>query len=187
MTSPTNEFAPKERSNSGDEVLDKKETSGSGGSILGLRSSKFTNLEKKTSPSPEAKPRQTTTTTTEESSPTNFGPKPKPLPKPRPWSIVGVDRKSGEMTSVTNSESNQNKAEKPTSVRDMINKVNQGSGEAKRKVSSLPRGSQPPSGESSTNTSANSPKLSKKTDSTSDDPRILKLEDDYAYEGVMDV
>ena len=29
-----------------------------------------------------------------------LGLRPKPLPKPRPWSIVGVDRKSGEMTSV---------------------------------------------------------------------------------------
>ena len=32
---------------------------------------------------------------------TGLGPRPKPLPKPRPWSIVGVDRKSGEMTSVS--------------------------------------------------------------------------------------
>ena len=63
--------------------------------------------------------------------------------------------------------------------------------EVKRKVSSLPRGTQPPGSGSSdlttNNPSANSPKLSKKTDSTSDDPRILKLEDDYAYDGVMDV
>ena len=63
-----------------------------------------------------------------------------------------------------------------------------------RKVSSLPRGTQPPTGPhgssadlTTNNASANSPKLSKKTDSTSDDPRILKLDDDYAYEGVMDV
>ena len=30
-----------------------------------------------------------------------LGLRPKPMPKPRPWSIVGVDRKSGEMTSVS--------------------------------------------------------------------------------------
>ena len=89
--------------------------------------------------------------------------------------------------------------EKPkgASVRDLINNMNKdvtstASTEVKRKVSSLPRGTLPPGGGSSElttnlNPSANSPKLSKKTDSTSDDPRILKLEDDYAYDGVMDV
>ena len=92
--------------------------------------------------------------------------------------------------------------EKPkgASVRDLINNMNKDvtsttSSEIKtRKVSSLPRGTQPPTGPhgssadlTTNNPSANSPKLSKKTDSTSDDPRILKLDDDYAYEGVMDV
>ena len=55
---------------------------------------------------------------------------------------------------------------------------------SKKKGSSLPRGTQAPTG---SEISANSPKTGKKTDSTSDDPRILKLDDDYAYEGVMDV
>jgi len=230
LTSPTNEFSPKSRSNSGDDTIEIKDTtntkttvapSSGGGSILGLRSTKFTNLEKKSSPSPEAKPRSAlpaapsaaaavfgTSSTgsgsnpNEEGSSPPVGPKPKPLPKPRPWPIVGVDRKSGEVTSVTNS---GDKVEKPVagekpkgaSVRDLINNMNKdvtstASTEVKRKVSSLPRGTLPPGGGSSElttnlNPSANSPKLSKKTDSTSDDPRILKLEDDYAYDGVMDV
>ena len=64
----------------------------------------------------------------------------------------------------------------------MINNMNK-EGDGKKKGSSLPRGTQPPTSENS----ANSPKTGKKNDSTSDDPRILKLEDDYAYEGVMDV
>lgn len=188
LTSPTNEFATKERSNSGDDTIEKKEDKG--GSIVGLRSTKYgTKLDKKNSPSPEAKPRSNVSNEDSTSKP-----KPKPLPKPRPWSIVGVDRKSGEVTSVTNNDNNQNKTavaaasgggEKPkgASVRDLINNMNKEAttSDVKRKVSSLPRGSQPP------DSSANSPKLSKKTDSASDDPRILKLEDDYAYEGVMDV
>ena len=193
LTSPTNEFATatKERSNSGDDKLDKKEV---GGSIVGLRPTKFSNLEKKASPSPEAKPRTATSTTTgmpttnvdETSAP--LGPKPKPLPKPRPWSIVGVDRKSGEMTSVCDKAGD--KAGGPPapakgSVRDLIKNMNkETTTNDKRKGSSLPRGTHPPGDHES----ANSPKMSKKTDcKTSDDPRILKLEDDYAYEGVLDV
>ena len=82
--------------------------------------------------------------------------------------------------------------DKPKSVRDMINNMNKdgstpvNAGEtSKKKGSSLPRGTQAPTG---SEISANSsPKTGKKTDSTSDDPRILKLDDDYAYEGVMDV
>lgn len=211
LTSPTNEFTPKERSNSGDDTIEKDTktsigtttTPGASGSILGLRSAKFSNLEKKSSPSPEAKPRSALPASNNEETSPPVGLKPKPLPKPRPWSIVGVDRKSGEVTSVINSgEKNEKPAagEKPkgASVRDLINNMNKDvtsttSSEIKtRKVSSLPRGTQPPTGPGSSdlttnNPSANSPKLSKKTDSTSDDPRILKLEDDYAYDGVMDV
>jgi hypothetical protein len=52
----------------------------------------------------------------------------------------------------------------------------------RRKGGSLPRGVQPPSCPSD-----NSPSVGKKKDSTSDDPRILKLEDDYAFDDVMDV
>lgn len=194
LTSPTNEFSAtpptaKERSSSGDDSLLEKNVDSKGGSILGLRSSKFANLEKKSSPSPEAKVRGSIVNN-EDSSSAGVCPKPKPLPKPRPWSIVGVDRKSGEVTSVNanadKSEPKQGPAK--SSVRDLINNMNKDAtnpGE-KRKVSSLPRGLQPPGGEPS-ESSANSPRLGKKTDSTSDDPRILKLDDDYSYEGVMDV
>ena len=195
LTSPTNEFpATKERSNSGDDTIEKKADVDSKGSIVGLRSSKFANLEKRASPSPEPKPRNANAAAANEDSSTPLGPKPKPLPKPRPWSIVGVDRKSGEVTSVTNSGEASGTVEKSagskagSSVRDLINNMNKeqttGTSDKQRKGSSLPRGSQPPQAQPS---DANSPKLSKKTDSTSDDPRILKLEDDYAYEGVMDV
>ena len=176
LTSPTNEFSTPITTSTPKEPEEKKDEPK--GSIVGLRSSKFTNLEKKATPSPEAKPR--TIPSTEDTTPPHFaGPKPKPLPKPRPWSIVGVDRKSGEVTSV---DSDKNSTEKPKSVRDMINNMNK-EGDGKKKGSSLPRGTQPPTNENS----ANSPKTGKKNDSTSDDPRILKLEDDYAYEGVMDV
>lgn len=204
LTSPTNEFATatKERSNSGDDKLDKKVEVG--GSIVGLRpTTKFSNLEKKASPSPEAKPRTAATSTTSTGMPISnvdenvsnvLGPKPKPLPKPRPWSIVGVDRKSGEMTSVCDKAGDKIGAN-PTppapakgSVRDLINNMNkETTTNDKRKGSSLPRGTHPP-GDHIPCESANSPKMSKKTEcNTSDDPRILKLEDDYAYEGVLDV
>ena len=132
--------------------------------------------------------------TNEESTP--LGPKPKPLPKPRPWSIVGVDRKSGEVTSVVDKGDkappgpSKGSVREPGpskgSVRDLINNMNKETTNEKRKGSSLPRGSQPPEA-GCHETSANSPKINKKTDCTSDDPRILKLEDDYAYEGVLDV
>ena len=187
LTSPTNEFsaAPITTSTPKEITEEKPKEEQPKGSIVGLRSSKF-NLEgKKASPSPEAKPR-TTNLPPEETSSSHFNPKPKPLPKPRPWSIVGVDRKSGEVTSVDNTEKPTVPNDKPKSVRDMINNMNkdQNAGESKKKGSSLPRGTGPPSSGSD---SANSPKTGKKTDSTSDDPRILKLDDDYAYEGVMDV
>jgi hypothetical protein len=122
---------------------------------------------------------------------------------------VGVDRKSGEVTSVGDkadasknpSSSGGGGAPPPASmakgsVRDLINNMNKETTNDKRKGSSLPRGTQPPPGPGGDPPgelpSANSPKMSKKTEhsssnNTSDDPRILKLEDDYAYEGVMDV
>jgi len=169
------------------------------GSIVGLRASKFSSgLSAGTSPEP--KPR--TTGTNDPVCP----PKPKPLPKPRPWSIVGVDRKSGELTSVVSDSTAEQKLDVPasagvgrkSSVRDMIQNMNKG-GEAspvtttttaatsdsgRRKGGSLPRGVQPPGSSSS---AASSPNVAKKKDSTSDDPRILKLEDDYAFDDVMDV
>merc|ERR1712062_930075 len=205
LTSPTNEFSASPITTSTPKEIDEKpKTEEPKGSIVGLRSTKF-NLEKKASPSPEAKPRSTSTLPTsaaaEDNTPspavpsTHFNPKPKPLPKPRPWSIVGVDRKSGEVTSVDTNEKQPTMTapnDKPKSVRDMINNMNKdgstsvNAGEtSKKKGSSLPRGTQAPTG---SEISANSsPKTGKKTDSTSDDPRILKLDDDYAYEGVMDV
>jgi len=205
LTSPTNEFSASPMTTSTPkDIIDEKQAKEEQpkGSIVGLRSSKF-NLEKKASPSPEAKPRSSTSTlptsTAVEDPPvtsnSHFNPKPKPLPKPRPWSIVGVDRKSGEVTSVDTNEKQPTMTapnDKPKSVRDMINNMNKdgstsvNAGEtSKKKGSSLPRGTQAPTG---SEISANSsPKTGKKTDSTSDDPRILKLDDDYAYEGVMDV
>merc|ERR1719429_277026 len=160
LTSPTNEFATtnKERSNSGDDKLVEKKDDIKGGSIVGLRSTKFSNLDHrvKASPSPEAKPRTGVTNASpnaDESTP--LGPKPKPLPKPRPWSIVGVDRKSGEVTSVDTNEKQTTivSNDKPKSVRDMINNMNKDGGgtssstvnageTSKKKGSSLPRGTQ---------------------------------------------
>ena len=179
-------------------------------------------------------------------------PKPKPLPKPRPWSIVGVDRKSGEVTSVIKTtadaanadaaqqehESSKSQATTATtvtsttsttkttsamsssmappvaaarksSVRDLINNMNRAGGEKgdksaettptadvfRRKGNSLPRGTTPPtaaaaaaSDDKSTTGSSSSPRVAAKAaESTSDDPRILKLDDDFAYDEVLDV
>ena len=182
------------------------------GSIVGLRASKFS-PGLSTGTSPEPKPRTTSATTTAPTIDTPSlvcPPKPKPLPKPRPWSIVGVDRKSGELTSVVSDCATTDlKPETPqqlhlttssavgrkSSVRDMINNMNKG-GEGspstataatvesgyRRKGGSLPRGVQPPGSSAS-----NSPNVAKKKDSTSDDPRILKLDDDFAFDDVMDV
>ena len=102
-----------------------------GGSILGLRASKFSSSNIDNPPNitigklPDINPRITSssanstsnsftgnipkvapaTSSAEENvntTPTlGIGLRPKPLPKPRPWSIVGVDRKSGEVTSVS--------------------------------------------------------------------------------------
>merc|ERR550532_155478 len=128
LTSPTNEFSASPITTSTPKEIDEKpKTEEPKGSIVGLRSTKF-NLEKKASPSPEAKPRSSTSTlptsTAVEDSPvtsnSHFNPKPKPLPKPRPWSIVGVDRKSGEVTSVDTNEKQPTMTaanDKPKSVR----------------------------------------------------------------------
>ena len=176
-------------------------------------------------------------------------PKPKPLPKPRPWSIVGVDRKSGEMTSVIKSsadaansgsapeqqDSSKSQAStakttsttttsatsssiaapvaapRKSSVRDLINNMNRAGGDKagegksaettptadvfRRKGNSLPRGTTPPAAAASTDDksattagSSSSPRVAAKAaESTSDDPRILKLDDDFAYDEVLDV
>ncbi len=207
----------KERKSSGDSLDNKKEAGETkpvgGGSIVGLRSSKFA---AGLSNSPEAKPRTTTgmsTSSTTASSESGdhvsttttpaLAPKPKPLPKPRPWSIVGVDRKSGEMTSVSDSNNTKESSDANVSsgssgvrkggVRDLINNMNKNessssSGESKKKGGSLPRGVQPPTSVGDHGQADNkSPAVPRKTDSTSDDPRIMKLDDDFGYEGVMDV
>jgi hypothetical protein len=205
LTSPTSEAAPAAKF---PDAL-KEEPKGS---IVGLRATKFSS-GLSTGASPEPKPR-----TASAAAPGNDGlvcpPKPKPLPKPRPWSIVGVDRKSGELTSVVGDSAAEPKTDAPltssaatsnvgrkSSVRDMINNMNKGDPSPsapaasaaavtdagfRRKGGSLPRGVQPPQPASSSS-AASSPSVAKKKDSTSDDPRILKLDDDFAFEDVMDV
>merc|ERR1719394_1273078 len=163
--------------------------------------------------------------------------KPRPPPKPRPWSIVGVDRKSGEFTqvesgaitppspaaggdddqenedksenknearrgslanrgSVRDMIANLNKPEKETSgtvggllggqsVRDRIASMNNQSGDTKKKGNSLPRtveainpgaGSKSPGVKQKNNSPHNYRK-----ESTTDDPRIMKLDDDFMF------
>ena len=159
--------------------------------------------------------------------------KPRPPPKPRPWSIVGVDRKSGEFTTLetdqltpaspeTISEVENEKTEgrrsslaNRGSVRDMIANINKpekegpgtvggllGGGQSvrdriasmnnqadsKKKGNSLPRTAE------AINTAATSPGMKPKNsphnfrkESTTDDPRILKLDDDFMYEDTVNV
>jgi hypothetical protein len=179
------------------------------------------------------------------------GPKPRPPPKPRPWSIVGVDRKSGEFAQVESSsggtaesavcvsgaadvtEDGEQQGRRGSSVsllgsqrgggggsvRDMIASLNKpdplvssapiGSGGSvrdrianmnksvvttgetggvveggtKRKGNSLPRNAESPS----CARAKNSPKNLRKESRTDDDPRILKLEDDFMYEDTVNV
>ncbi|TRY74733.1 hypothetical protein TCAL_01606 [Tigriopus californicus] len=178
-----NNNAPSLNNTSPDEDDDKHK-----GSIIGLRASKFNAPAPCVGPDP------------------NSIPKPKPLPKPRPWSIVGVDRKSGEMKSVLPSISSAMEKEKSlspkpspqpipskrSSVRDMINSMNKVGGPndveqaspepLARKGSSLPR-----SGTSADEDGDDRRTPTKAKNSTSDDPRILKLDDDFSYDEVMDV
>jgi len=167
-------------------------------------------------------------------------PKPRPPPKPRPWSIVGVDRKSGEYTSVESGTvtppspvdevndsdeklesksdnrrgsfanrgsvrdmiANLNKPEKETSgtvggllggqsVRDRIASMNNQSGDTKKKGNSLPRtveainpgaGSKSPGVKQKNNSPHNYRK-----ESTTDDPRIMKLDDDFMFDDSVNV
>ena len=148
--------------------------------------------------------------------------KPRPPPKPRPWSIVGVDRKSGEYTQLESSATAEGSisAEKeentsgpgaissvrdriaslnkpdspgsassvaPTNIRDRIANMNKNSELEvnKRKGNSLPRSTEPVSKSPGTRPK-NSPNNRKK-DSTSDDPRILKLDDDFMYDDTVNV
>lgn len=81
---------------------------------------------------------------------------------------------------------------KKSSVRDLINNMNKVGGDKsaettptadvfrqQRKAGSLPRGTNPPQGDSEAAEAAKS--------SSKDDPRILKLDDDFAYDEVLDV
>ena len=183
------------------------------GSIVGLRSTKFTSSmassssssattsssPASTNPSSSSPSAAATAAGGDTPSPLSGVPKPKPLPKPRPWSIVGVDRKSGEVTAVNSAEDKKPAApsaaatssaaaassSRKSSVRDMINNMNMNSsaegtpteGFVRRKGNSLPRGAQPPP-------------ASEEASKASDDPRILKLDDDFAFEdedGALDV
>ena len=102
-------------------------------------------------------------------------------------------------------------AARKSSVRDLINNMNRAGGDKagegksaettptadvfRRKGNSLPRGTTPPtaaaaaaSDDKSTTGSSSSPRVAAKAaESTSDDPRILKLDDDFAYDEVLDV
>ena len=150
------------------------------------------------------------------------GLKPRPPPKPRPWSIVGVDRKSGEFTQVETASpgeaereeehrsgslsqsaagrgsvrdiiANLNKPDSPgkssvSSVRERIANMNKNaeSDPSKRKGNSLPRSTEVPVSKSPGTRQKNSP-INRKKDSTSDDPRILKLDDDFLFEDTVNV
>ncbi len=193
---------------------------------MGLRSSRFSSSgASPSSPSTAAAANISSHSSNEEeattTSPPTMQPKPKPLPKPRPWSIVGVDRKTGDLTSVSG-ESEKHKltssisstggnssaasaaaaqaaASRKSSVRDLINNMNKGGGDgptpAPRKgaSTSLPRGVTPPTrsvaeeDEDAVDKEKKAEKTKSKTECTSDDPRILKLDDDFAYDEVLDV
>merc|ERR1719445_1314719 len=240
LTSPTTDFSPE----SSKTFSDVKNTSGSddvdgGGvsvpekikhsssSIIGLRAATFDTTSKSKTDLNES---------LEES-------KPRPPPKPRPWSIVGVDRKSGEFTqvesgaitppspaaggdddqenedksenknearrgslanrgSVRDMIANLNKPEKETSgtvggllggqsVRDRIASMNNQSGDVKKKGNSLPRTVEainPGAGSKSPGVKPknNSPHNYRK-ESTTDDPRIMKLDDDFMFDDSVNV
>ena len=101
-------------------------------------------------------------------------------------------------------------AARKSSVRDLINNMNRAGGDKagegksaettptadvfRRKGNSLPRGTTPPAAAAATDEktattgSSSSPRVAAKAaESTSDDPRILKLDDDFAYDEVLDV
>lgn len=173
--------------------------------------------------------------------------KPRPPPKPRPWSIVGVDRKSGEYTQVeasgavtpppepevseeTEAEdggdnkagdtgrrgsaanrggsvrdmiANLNKPEKETSgtvggllggqsVRDRIASMNNQGSDVKKKGNSLPRTGvaeaiNPAAAAKSPGVKAKASPHNFRKESTTDDPRIMKLDDDFMYDDSVNV
>ena len=225
LTSPTTDFSPenpksfqadiKSSEIPSDNAPEKIKHSSS--SIIGLRAATFDTSKSKNDLSE-----------VEES-------RPRPPPKPRPWSIVGVDRKSGEYTqvdggnitppsptenspesdekldkserrgslanrgSVRDMIANLNKPEKEglgsvggllgaQSVRDRIASMNKGDVEPKKKGNSLPRNNE------GVSSSAKSPGIKPKNsphnfrkESTENDPRILKLDDDFMYEDTVNV
>ena len=247
LTSPTTEAADDSGVVVGGGVPATSPTA-KGGSIVGLRATKFSTSR----PSSNLSSLQSSDSTDQ---PAVAGvPKPKPLPKPRPWSIVGVDRKSGEVTSVIKTtadaansdatpehDSSKSQATATTqapkatartttsttsssmvppvaaarksSVRDLINNMNKAGGDKgdksaettptadvfRRKGNSLPRGTTPPAAAAEDKSataigggggggSSSSPRVAAKAaECTSDDPRILKLDDDFAYDEVLDV
>ena len=219
LTSPTSDFSPESRQHEVDGECSAEKIKHSSSSIIGLRAATFdTSGKTKTElvvDSPDEKPR--------------------PPPKPRPWSIVGVDRQSGEFTAVETDQLNPASPETITeleaektegrrgslanrgSVRDMIANLNkpekEGAGtvggllgggqsvrdriasmnnqsDSKRKGNSLPRTAE------AINSAATSPgikpknsphNLRKESENTTDDPRILKLDDDFMYEDTVNV
>lgn len=202
------------------------------GSIIGLRAATFDTSNSSKSRSELAEGQET-----EDSN------KPRPPPKPRPWSIVGVDRKSGELTQVDGRVSppsplressspepgedaaqgqanRRNSLASRGSVRDMIANLNKpekevggtvggllGAGSVRERIASM---NKPQTSATSSSTSnieknslprnneqkspvttlknKNSPKnFRKESSGTQDDPRILKLEDDFMYEDTVNV
>ena len=264
LTSPSGEFAD-QLSAAGKlptAAADTKQVAGettetikhSSSSIIGLRAAAFDQPAKATT-----KPADPEMSAAGPPSDDIAGPKPRPPPKPRPWSLVGVDRKSGEFTQVESSSSNTSVADstataetndesehrrpgllggsrgsggggvggsvrdriaslnKPESVsgpvaigaggsvRDRIANMNKsavGGGSAaadatsmadnaafskQRKGNSLPRTAAETSSSSPHCRPKNSPKNLRKESDTTDDPRILKLDDDFMYEDTVNV
>ena len=237
LTSPSSDFSPETQpglpTDSHQDEVDggagsaPEKIKHSSSSIIGLRAATFDTTSGSGS-GPGSKTKTEVTESPEE--------KPQPPPKPRPWSIVGVDRKSGEFTTLetdqqltpaspeTISEVENEKTEgrrsslaNRGSVRDMIANINkpekEGAGtvggllgggqsvrdriasmnnqaDSKKKGNSLPRTAE------AINTAATSPGMKPKNsphnfrkdkESTTDDPRILKLDDDFMYEDTVNV
>ena len=111
LTSPSSDFSP-DTALTSDSTQDEVDA-GSGSapekikhsssSIIGLRAAAFD-----TSSGSGSKTKTEITESPEE--------KPRPPPKPRPWSIVGVDRKSGEFTTVETDQLNPGSPETITEV-----------------------------------------------------------------------
>ena len=238
LTSPSTDFSPSESSsksvpgdNPGDDVdagagAGAEKIKHSSSSIIGLRAATFDTPKSSTNLNDSGDE-----------------PKPRPPPKPRPWSIVGVDRKSGEFTSVETEnvtppsplaeqdehESDDNKTDPVKtaakrdvasrgSVRDMIANLNKpedkssgsvggllGGGQSvrdriasmnqnqdvKKKGNSLPRTTveaiNPAAGSKSPGVKPKNSPHNMRKENTEDDPRILKLDDDFMFEDTVNV